>query len=48
MCKEFYIINNLKVNMLIDTNILRIKDINIKFFINEIIFINHKDVTASM
>ena len=48
MCKEFHVINDLKVNILIDTDILRTEDINLKFFINEMIFINHKDITASM
>ena len=48
MCKEFYVINNLKVNILIGTDILKMKDIDLKFSINEIIFINYKDVTASM
>ena len=48
MCKEFYVINDLKVNMLIDINILRTEDIDLKFSINEMIFINHKSVTALM
>ena len=48
MCKEFYVINDLKVNMLIDTDILRMKDINLKFFMNEMIFINHKGAIISM
>ena len=46
MCKEFYMINDLKVNMLINTDILRMKNINLKFFINKIIFINYKSVTT--
>ena len=48
ICKKFYVINNLKVNMLIDINILRMEDINLKFSINEIIFINHKGTITSM
>ena len=48
MCKKFYVINNLKANMLINTDILRMKDINLKFFTNEIIFINYKNVITSM
>ena len=48
MCKKFYVINNLKVNMLISTDILRMKDIDLKFSMNEMIFINHKGATASI
>ena len=48
MCKKFHVINNLKVNMLINTDILRTEDINLKFFINEMIFINHKGTIVSM
>ena len=48
MCKKFYMINDLKANMLIGTNILRTEDINLKFSINEMIFINHKNITASI
>ena len=44
MCKKFYMINNLKVNMLIGTNILRMKDIDLKFFTDEMVFINHKNI----
>ena len=48
MCKKFHVINNLKVNMLIDTDILKMKDINLKFSTNKMIFINHKNTIASM
>ena len=48
ICKKFHVINDLKVNMLIDTDILRTEDINLKFSTNEIVFINHKSATASM
>ena len=48
MCKEFYVINNLKVNILIGTDILRMENINLKFFMNEMVFINYKSVTISM
>ena len=48
MCKKFYVINNLKINMLIGTNILRMKDIDLKFSTDEMIFINHKNATALM
>ena len=48
ICKKFHVINDLKVNMLISTDILKMKDINLKFFINEIIFINYKGIIASM
>ena len=48
MCKKFHVINDLKINMLIDTDILRIKDINLKFSTNEMIFINYKGITVSM
>ena len=46
MYKKFYVINNLKVNMLIGINILKTEDINLKFSTNEMIFINYKDITA--
>ena len=48
MCKKFHVINDLKVNMLISTNILRTEDIDLKFSTDEMIFINHKNATASM
>ena len=48
MCKEFHVINDLKVNILIGTDILRTEDINLKFSTDEMIFTNHKDVTAPM
>lgn len=48
MCKKFHVINNLKANMLIDTDILRTEDIDLKFSIDEMIFINHKSITALM
>ena len=48
MCKEFHMINDLKANMLIDTDILRMEDINLKFSTDKMIFINHKNTTASM
>ena len=48
ICKKFYVVNDLKINMLIDTDILRTEDINLKFSINKMIFINHKGITASM
>ena len=48
ICKKFYVINDLKVNILIGTNILRTEDINLKFSTNEIVFINHKNTTALM
>ena len=48
MCKKFYVINDLKVNMLIDTDILKMKNIDLKFFMNKMIFTNHKDVIISM
>lgn len=48
MCKEFHVINDLKVNMLINIDILKTEDINFKFSIDEMIFINYKGVTASM
>ena len=48
MCKKFHVINNLKVNMLIGTDILRMEDIDLKFSINEMIFINYKSTTVSM
>ena len=48
ICKKFYVINNLKVNMLIGTDILRMEDIDLKFSTDEIIFINHKGATALM
>ena len=48
MCKKFYVINNLKINMLIDIDILKTENINLKFFINKMIFINYKDITVSM
>ena len=48
ICKEFHVINNLKINMLIDINILRTEDINLKFSTDEMIFINHKGITALM
>ena len=48
MCKKFHVINDLKVNMLIGTDILRMKNIDLKFFMNEMIFINYKGITALM
>ena len=48
ICKKFHMINDLKINMLIGTDILKTKDIDLKFFTNEMIFINHKSTTASM
>ena len=48
MCKKFYVVNDLKANMLIGTDILRTEDINLKFSMNEMVFINHKGATASM
>ena len=48
ICKKFYVINDLKANMLINTDILRMKDINLKFSTNEMIFNNYKSVTALM
>ena len=48
MCKKFHVINDLKINILIDTDILRTEDIDLKFFTDEIIFINHKDIITSM
>ena len=48
MCKKFHVINDLKINMLIDTDILKTEDINLKFFINEMIFINHKGIMILM
>ena len=48
MCKKFYVINDLKVNMLIGTDILKTEDINLKFLTDKIIFINHKSITTSM
>ena len=48
MCKKFHVINDLKINMLIDINVLKMKNINLKFFTDKIIFINHKNVTALM
>ena len=48
MCKKFYVINNLKINMLIGTDILKTENINLKFFTNKIIFINHKSVMTLM
>ena len=48
MCKEFHVVSNLKVNMLINTDILRMEDIDLKFSMNEMVFINHKGAMASM
>ena len=48
ICKRFYIINNLKVNILIDINILRTEDIDLKFFTDEMIFINYKNIMISI
>ena len=48
MCKKFHVINDLKINMLIDTDILRTEDIDLKFSTDEMIFINHKNITALM
>ena len=48
MCKKFHVINDLKANMLISTNILKMKNIDLKFFINEMIFINYKNFMISM
>ena len=48
ICKKFYVINNLKINMLIDIDILRTENIDLKFSTDEMIFINHKNITASI
>ena len=48
ICKEFHVVSDLKVNMLINTNILRTEDIDLKFSTDEMVFINHKDVMISM
>ena len=48
ICKKFHVISDLKANMLIDTDILRMEDIDLKFSINEMVFTNHKGAMAPM
>ena len=44
--RDFYIVNNLKVNILIDIDILYLKKVVINLPINRILFSSYKDIAV--